>query len=61
MTQWLRVTPGDGCYVSSLPIAELPEPRFPDAPLRDWLERAFSKRLITSIEHPVVKKLRGAH
>jgi len=60
MTQWLRITPRDGCYVSSLPIAELAEPRFPAAPFRDWLERAFSKRLITSIDHPVVKKLRGA-
>jgi hypothetical protein len=59
--EWVRVTPADGCYVTSPPIARLEEPRFPSAPFHDWLERAFTKRLITSLDHPIVKKLRGGH
>jgi len=58
--QWVRVTPADGCYVSKPPIAKLDEPHFPDVPFRDWLERAFSKRLIKSLDDPLVRKLRGA-
>jgi len=57
--QWMRVIPADGCYVTKPPIAKLDEPNFPDAPFRDWLERAFSKRLIKSLDDPLVKKLRG--
>jgi hypothetical protein len=56
---WVRVTPADGCYITKPPIARLDEPRFPEAPFRDWLERAFSKRLIKSLDDPLVKKLRG--
>jgi hypothetical protein len=59
--EWVRVTPADGCYVPKPPIAKLDEPHFPDVPLRDWLERAFSKRLIKTLDDPLVKKLRGAH
>ena len=58
--EWVRVTPADGCYKTDPPIAKLDEPRFPDVPFRDWLERAFSKRLIKSLDHPLVKRLRGA-
>jgi hypothetical protein len=57
---WVRVTPTDGGYKTDPPIAVLEEPRFPNVPFRDWLERAFSKRLITSLDHPLVRKLRGA-
>jgi hypothetical protein len=57
--EWVRVTPADGCYVPKPPIAKLGEPNFPDVPFRNWLERAFSKRLIKSLDDPLVKKLRG--
>jgi len=56
---WVRVFPQDGCYVMRSPVATLGEPHFPDVPFRDYLERAFSKRLIKSLDHPIVKKLRG--
>jgi len=58
--EWVRVIPADGFYKIDFPIAKLDEPRFPDVPFRDWLERAFSKRLIKSLDDPLVKKLRGA-
>jgi hypothetical protein len=57
---WVRVQPAEGAYVIQAPIAMLEEPRFPEMPFRDWLERAFSKRLIKSLDDPLVKKLRGA-
>jgi hypothetical protein len=57
--EWVRVTPGDGTYVITLPIAKLEEPHFPDVPFREYIERAFSKRLIKSLEDPLIKKLRG--
>jgi hypothetical protein len=57
--EWIRVTPGEGCYQISFPIAKLEEPCFPDVPFREYLERAFSKRLIKSLDDPLIKKLRG--
>jgi hypothetical protein len=57
--RWVRVTPGESCYLVTYPIAVLDEPRFPDVPFRDYLERAFAKRLIKSLDDPLVKKLRG--
>jgi|HubBroStandDraft_6_1064221.scaffolds.fasta_scaffold11280_5 hypothetical protein len=57
--EWKRITSADGCYVMKSTIAKLDEPHFPDAPFRDWLECAFSKRLIKSLDDPLVKKLRG--
>ena len=58
--EWLRVKSADGCYVTSPPIAKLDEPHFPVVPFRDWLERAFAKRVFKSLDDPRVKKLRGA-
>jgi hypothetical protein len=58
--RWVRVTSGDGCYLVTYPVSVLSEPRFPDVPFRDYLERAFAKRLIKTHDHPLVKKLRGA-
>jgi hypothetical protein len=57
---WIRVTPADGCYVIHPPIAQLDEPHFPNVLFRDYLERAFRKRLIKSLDEPLVKKIRGA-
>jgi hypothetical protein len=57
--EWVRVTPSEGGYTMKPPIAKLEEPRFPDVPFREYLERAFSKRLIKSLDDPLVKKLRG--
>jgi hypothetical protein len=58
--EWGRVSAGTAGYVVTPPIATLPDPIFPDVPFREYLVGAFSKRLITSLDHPVVKKLRGA-
>ena len=58
--EWVRVTPGEGCYLISPPIAKLEEPNFPNVPFREYLERAFSKRLFKSLDDPLVKRLRGS-
>jgi hypothetical protein len=57
---WIRVVPANGWYTIHQPIAKLDEPQFPDVPFRDYLEAAFKKRIIKSLDHPLVKKLRGA-
>lgn len=58
---WVHVIPhqAESRYVTVRAIAELGEPRFPDLPLSVYFERAFSKHVIDSLEHPVVRKLRG--
>jgi DNA polymerase I len=53
--EWVRVYSAEGEYVFQRPIATLEEPRFPDAPFREWLERAFSKRLIKSLDDPLME------
>jgi hypothetical protein len=60
MEQWIRVFSGDGCYHTKPPISKLDEPRFPEAPFRDWIEHGFAKTLFKSLDDPRVKKLRGA-
>ena len=58
--EWVRVLPSESCYEVISPIAELEEPHFPDVLFRDYLQHTFSKRLIKSLDDPIVKKLRGA-
>jgi hypothetical protein len=57
--RWVRITPGEGCYLVTDPIAVLDDPQFPEVLFRDYLERAFAKRLIKSLDDPLVRKLRG--
>jgi len=48
-----------GEYVGSPAISDLGEPKFPDVPFRVYLERAFRRHLITTLEDPVVRRIRG--
>ncbi len=59
--EWVRQTADSagGFYTITRPIAELGEPHFPDIPFRTYLERAFNKRVISSLDDPLIKKLRG--
>ena len=38
---------------------DLPEPEWPEQSLRDLLSIAFKGRYIDSLDHPVLKHLRG--
>jgi len=59
--QWVRVNSnqGLGAYEVVVPNAELPPPEWPDLSLEQILELAFRDRFIDSVDHPVLKKLRG--
>jgi hypothetical protein len=59
--RWVRVKANisAGTYDVDAAAAEIGEPEWPDLPMRDLLELAFGERVIGSIDHPVVKRLRG--
>ena len=40
-------------------VPPLPEPEWPDLSLKDMVKLAFSETLIDSVDHPVVRRLRG--
>jgi hypothetical protein len=48
-----------GAYDVFQASAELSDPTWPEAPFRDLLRVAFKDRFIQSLDHPVLKKLRG--
>ena len=60
-TAWTRVTANMALGAYEVAIAETvtTEPQWPDSSFQDLLRIAFKGRLITDLNHPVVKRLRG--
>lgn len=60
-TRWVRLAANRslGTYDVMTATAELSEPEWPHAPFRKLLEIAFRDRFITSLDHPVLRRLRG--
>lgn len=61
-SQWIRSVAdmSAGCYVPHVAAAELPEPEWPvDLEMSNYLRLAFRGRLIDSIDHPCLQRLRG--
>jgi hypothetical protein len=61
--RWIRMSSNIslGAYEISVAEAPIPEPVWPDLPFREILKIAFGAgRLINSLDHPVMKRLRGA-
>jgi len=60
-TKWLRVVANMalGAYDIFVPLAELPDPEWPDLTFERILEIAFRDHFIDSADHPVLKQLRG--
>jgi hypothetical protein len=58
---WVRVTSNQslGAYEVFEAPAQLPEPNWPDVPFRELLRVAFKDKFIDSLDHPVLRKLRG--
>jgi hypothetical protein len=58
---WIRLIPNieSGCYDVYLPEGGFQDPVWPDKPFSDYIRLAFRDRVISTIDHPVVKKLRG--
>jgi hypothetical protein len=58
---WVRMSSNRqaGCYEVFVAKADLGEPTWPDKTFAQLVEIAFQGYIITSLDHPVVKKLRG--
>jgi hypothetical protein len=61
MKCWLRVKADMalGAYAMFEASSTIPEPIWPTATLRELLKIGFRDRLVDSLDHPVIKRLRG--
>ena len=61
MACWLRVKADMalGAYAMYEAASTIPEPVWPEYLFKDLLKIAFRERLVDSVDHPVVKRLRG--
>lgn len=61
MTKWVRVQANmaDGKYDVFEATGTIPDPDWPEMTFRDILKTAFEDRFIDSIDHPILKQLRG--
>ena len=59
--RWIRVAANMplGAYEVSYSMADLPNPEWPDIPFGQLLRVAFKDRYIETLDHPVLKRLRG--
>jgi hypothetical protein len=59
---WIRIVAnmGLGAYEVFEATGNLPEPEWPDVTFPRLLELAFRDKFIRSVDHPAVKRLRGA-
>lgn len=60
-THWVRLKADMslGGYRIYTAEGQLSEPEWPNKPLNELLELAFRGRIIDSVDHPVVRRLRG--
>jgi hypothetical protein len=58
---WVRVAANMalGAYDVFQATGELPEPEWPDTAFKELLKIAFKDRMITALDHPVLRRLRG--
>lgn len=61
MDHWVRVSANQAAkgYDVAKSQAKLDEPKWPDVTFEEMFKIAFKDRYITSMEHPVLKELRG--
>jgi hypothetical protein len=60
-TGWVRMTANMGlqAYDVAVAPADLGEPEWPDIAFKKILEIAFRDKRIDSLDHPVLRRLRG--
>jgi hypothetical protein len=61
MKKWIRMASNmtDGKYDVYEATGDIPDPEWPDMEFRDMLKIAFDDRYIDSMDHPILKQLRG--
>ncbi len=59
--EWIRVVSqrDAACYGVFTTEADLPAPEWPDEPFEELLGKAFKGRIIDTLDHPLVRRLRG--
>jgi hypothetical protein len=57
--KWVRVAAGTGGYDVTEVKTDIPEPTWPNEPMRTYLKLAFGDRVITAVEHSLVQRLLG--
>lgn len=59
---WIRISANmsAGCYDVHEAIGSLKDPEWPTMPLEEMLNLAFKGKVIDSMEHPIIQKLKGA-
>ncbi|WP_315749580.1 MULTISPECIES: hypothetical protein [unclassified Bradyrhizobium] len=59
--RWVRVKANISLGAYEITVAEsvMAEPTWPDATFQELIRLAFRDRLITTLDHPVIKRLRG--
>jgi hypothetical protein len=55
----LRADMDNRCFEAVLAGAELPEPVWPAKTFQEWLRLGYSKRIIDSADHPIIRGLLG--
>jgi hypothetical protein len=62
MERWVRIIANLslGAYEMFEATGDLSEPEWPDLPFADILKIAFRDRIVDTVDHPVVARLRGA-
>jgi hypothetical protein len=60
-TRWVRISSNTslGAYEIFEAMGLLPDPVWPEESLGDWVNVGFRNRIITTSDHPVLRKLRG--
>lgn len=58
---WVKVVSSQslGAYEIRVPTAKMDDPTWPELSMREILNLAFRDKLITSLDHPIVRGLRG--
>ena len=61
MTQWLRMKANLSLGAYEIAVAEcaMADPTWPEYSFQDLVRIAFRDRIIASLDHPVIKRLRG--
>ena len=61
MSKWIRMQANmaDGRYDTLEAMGQIPEPEWPEVPFPEMLKICFGDRYIDSLDHPILKQLRG--
>ena len=61
-SKWVRVVSNMalGAYEPYVATGDFPDPEYPDITFEKILEIAFRDKFITTLDHPVIERLRGA-